>query len=309
MLQNPQWLIARIIVTLVWSVPSHFIYYTPENTCPSEKGSVVIRLGSTVYDGPVLEVAIAHKLTSSWGLPHWGNHCNSISTECFPMEFKITKCLLLTSYREPVFLEHIWSGRLWPTDNRERPESWESRFGLRGLVWRRHDFSKKKMEVWMIEGFSLACQINKENPPASRWGLRTLYICDLAKEKVSGLSPSGAMSSDVNRNSFPGQIQFWTVQPWPHAGSSLPWMLQIPANQFCSGTPPCGGAAHGAQGRFPASPLLREPKAIHHFPLNHCSSLTRPFLQLILSSFPLPPPRGLEYLPQPFLFLPVWGLN
>lgn len=60
----------------------------------------------------------------------------------------------------------------------------------------------------MIEGFSLACQINKENPPASRWGLRTLYICDLAKEKVSGLSPSGAMSSDVNRNSFPGQIQF-----------------------------------------------------------------------------------------------------
>ena len=72
-----------------------------------------------------------------------------------------------------------------------------------------HDFSKKKMEVRMIEGFSLACQVNKENPPASRWGLRTLvYICDLAKEKVSGLSPSGAMSSDVNRNSFPEQVQF-----------------------------------------------------------------------------------------------------
>ena len=62
-LQTPQWLMARIIVTLVWSVPGHFIYYTPENTCPSEKGSVVIRLGSTVYDVPVLEVAIAHEHT------------------------------------------------------------------------------------------------------------------------------------------------------------------------------------------------------------------------------------------------------
>lgn len=63
----------------------------------------------------------------------------------------------------------------------------------------------------MTDGFSLACQ-NKRSPYIQIGVLNPyctlVYIYDLAEEEMSGLSPSGAVSSAVAWHNFSKQIQF-----------------------------------------------------------------------------------------------------
>lgn len=162
---------------------------------------------------PLLEVAIAHEHTKSWKALCWRKLFNSMLTEFVWLAFKITKCLLLTSYVTPMFLNVIWETLSYRETQKKIRVIGKKRFDFRHPEWKRHAFGGQGqggLEVWITEGFSLACQNNRKDSPASRLEphCTLVYIWDLAKE-LSSLSPGEAVFSGIAWNSFSVQILFW----------------------------------------------------------------------------------------------------
>lgn len=129
-------------------------------------------------------------------------------------------------------------------------------------------FFKEKGKV--TEGFSWPANIIEKIPLLPDWSseplLHLVYVCDLPKEEVFGLSSSGAVSSDVAWSNFS-------------------------FDQFCHGftpVPPCLGCCRYQWVGFPVThcsvvvqhreqsgkqPLVFSGSQDHHFPtLNHCRS-------------------------------------